>query len=673
MFLQKGILSLNIRMKKIILPFLLSISLFVGTFQTSSAIYCSNCSTVVNDIIDYAIQSKDYVTNVLDTSADTITSVQQTFSTTKQVILDPMKDAMTLVSIAKSSDQIRNLVLGGLENGDSLLISNPEMYLKNQETLSKKANLGVVAKEDGAFSDSILKQVISASKSKGDVESKLKALSHSSIPEKTQDIVCDDAKLRELAEEEVNKVNNNAEPEDIANKAKDLYQKFGCGEPGSATSNKAVAQNLAVVGKSGESGDWDTWLTKTGGDNAYSRTVQAQLVVEDEAEKKKELEAENMKQGGGIISKAECTKEAQNDETGEMYTTTSDTPCLSKDITNLGSQLNGSFKEALNTPLAVQLSGYGKGAFGIFADVISIMGTAQQLSNAVSGASKKKTSNIQAVTLNYTPKSTFSGSSGSKQVVNQAVNIQNQADQQKQITQMIRPANQQLTKHLDSLNGLASTDMKYLADVNEYLSKIASINTCRINIENLEPYRSGAQASFDFYNRKNSELTTLKNQLTEEINTTIPATKTLIQESMSRISSTSDPDEILSIFNNYQDIVDEQHLLKMETVASRSGESLVFSSNMQLDGRAALYDGGNIVEVGGDIPKYTGACQVQQASALIDPRHSKYCINYPTAYQCRTQINNSGTIPGTNQRNFCQQYPDSPSCNTNDSSDGGGS
>ena len=168
-----------------IVPFLLAF-LFTSTPQPANAIFCGNCKQIWQGFEDKIMQTFDLAKDTLTSISSGTTAIQQTVSTLNQVVFRPIQDAMMLMSMIKSGNMIKNLVLGGVGGETSLLIQNPERYLKQKGVESLKLSVGSVVKADGVYSDSILDAVVSQARSRSDVKGQLAALSKSSIPNTVQ-------------------------------------------------------------------------------------------------------------------------------------------------------------------------------------------------------------------------------------------------------------------------------------------------------------------------------------------------------------------------------------------------------------------------------------------------------------------------------------------------------
>jgi hypothetical protein len=146
-------------MKKLLLSVFLVSVIYTSGINTGYAIVCSNCATNVQQLKDSITQKLQFGKDTISAAQGTITAAQQTIETVNNTVLIPMRDALTIISILKSGDNIKNLVLGatGL---DPLLVRNPEQYFKNKTLGPIQSWIGDVAAQKSIYSESIYKNLL---------------------------------------------------------------------------------------------------------------------------------------------------------------------------------------------------------------------------------------------------------------------------------------------------------------------------------------------------------------------------------------------------------------------------------------------------------------------------------------------------------------------------------
>ena len=284
-------------MKRIFFALILVATLYSANVQPTYAIFCGNCSTWVNDLIEYAMQGSQYASELVTEYHSTAIDYNTTLVQINDTILKPLRDGLTIAAIVSTGNNMQNLILGGMGN-ERLLVTNPEQYLKNKANLSISINLNTIANQNSIYSNSIMNSIINSTRSTSNINNTLASLSQSSIPSTVQRNLCADATLSKTAQDDVRKADGTYVEADFTARKRTLYDSLCVGNP---TTDQALAQKLMAVNQQKPSiGGWDTWLATTGGDNQYTRSVKSAEAVLKEAEAKKLAEEKDMT--GGIKS-----------------------------------------------------------------------------------------------------------------------------------------------------------------------------------------------------------------------------------------------------------------------------------------------------------------------------------------------------------------------------------
>jgi hypothetical protein len=350
-------------------------------FITTVLLFSLNTQPAVALIVfDPAAQSTRLVQLVKEVAtmlSSAAIEVSQGVATFNQTVFRPLQDALMLASIVKSSNVIKNLVLGGLNGQVSLLKTNPELFLKQQGVIAQKVNVNYVDKANGVYSNSIISSVVSQARVASDIEGTLGSLSKSSIPSIVQKELCEDSKLTAVAQNDV----GSSDPAAVAARKGEIYGKLCTGDP---NTDPALAQALTAAGEATGAGGWDVFLAKTAGDNTFTKTNLALAVVEKNRLEKIAAEATRLTIGNGVTDKTECTAKSSGQ---------AGTVCAEKIITNLGYQLSESFKSAINAPLDVMKNAFGTGGTfsSILGSVASIVGSVQSIQQSLNSVTSTAT------------------------------------------------------------------------------------------------------------------------------------------------------------------------------------------------------------------------------------------------------------------------------------------
>ncbi len=558
-------------MKKIILSLLLVITLYTSATIPTYALVCSNCSTFVQQIIDYTIQGSQLVKETVTASVGTITATQQTLDTVNNTILKPMKDALTLITILKSGENVQNLILGSL-GADPLLVKNPELYLENKGLGILKASLGDIASQNSLYGDSVLDTLISSAKyNYSDTATKLKIVNQSSIPSIIQSGTCDDETLSNLAREDVAV---EGEPLDQAAfiERKNYFNDAFC--KGDPNTDPVIASNLVALSAARpQISQWDTWLARTGGDNPYTKSVQSQQIIADAVAKKVETARNDLNLGGGIKSLMTCVKRAPNNINGEGYEGT-EAPCIQEEIVQAGSVLLDSFKRALGSPLETLISSFGSGAGSLISSAFSTINMIQGIGSALNSVTSDGSTGGGSTGSG----GSVGGSGGSFQnntsrtVASTAI-VRDLANNPTVKTTLTNPAKKHLIAHAESMTLLETTSRNYLSYTNVYTNKLNNMKSCFDTLSTYEEAKGNPSisAANAYYAERLSQTNQLKARIEQDIALVI-AGKKLIANTLTTITNSQSSEEILTTFNDYQNMVDTQNIPGITAGATREGE-----------------------------------------------------------------------------------------------------
>jgi hypothetical protein len=574
-------------MKKKLLTTLFAISFFISGTFSANAIYCSNCTNIGQWIVDHGTQIAQLGKEAITSGATLTTSVNTTLMQVDQLILKPMRDAMTLISIMQSGKNIQNLISGSLGT-DKLLVDNPLQLFNDTMTEVKLGALGELAASGGPFSDSIMGAIFEDAKFESlDLGSKLAEINTSNVPAMMSAKICDnDAFLTSLV------TDGGAQTADeIAAKKTEIYT-FACN---ASPTDKEQAEKLIALNEQNpqilNSSDNNS---PTIGDGLYDLTVRGNnqytkatlsVVQTDLAAKKKEeqVKADVNVVGGGIKSLTECTKRAPT----LPGMNPDQAPCLETSVIQTSSILNDQFKDALGAPLQTLISSFGTGAGGLIGTAFNAISLFQGISNSIgsltggsSGGSGGSATGLAAtfnnplvVRVNQTP------------VPDLATNPQAKAT-------LTQTPSQQLDNHLSVLSTLATTDQSFLAAISGYQGQINGMKGCFVSIGNDFEGATTSPRYVAAVNYANS-LTNNNNTLVAKINNEISligTTRTLIADTRTKITNSQSTQEILDAFNAYNDTVKNQGLPSMTSGGSRDAELISFKSEAEQN----LMEGGNI-------------------------------------------------------------------------------
>lgn len=575
-------------MKKKILTTLFAISFFISGTFSANAVYCSNCTTVWQWVIDHGTQIASLGKEAITSSASLTTSVNTTLMQVDQLILKPMRDAMTLISIAQSGKNIQNLISGSLGT-DKLLVDNPLKLFNDSMTEVRLGAISEIAASGGPFADSIMGTLFEDAKFESlDLGAKLSAINTSSIPAMMSAKICDnDAFLTSLV------TDNGAQTADEIEAKKTEIYNFACSA--SPNDNEQAAklialneQNPQILNSSDNNsqtiGDGFYDLTVRG-NNQYTKSALSIVQTDLDAKKKEEqVKADVNVVGGGIKSLTECIRRAQP----LPGMNPDQAPCLETSVIQTSSVLNDQFKDALGAPLQTLISSFGTGAGGLIGTAFNAISLFQGISSSIgslTGGSGGGGSGGSSTGL----AATFNNPLIVK--VNQTPTPDLATNPQAKATITETPA-KHLGTHLNVLSTLSSTDQSFLTAISGYQGQINSMKSCFINVGTEFEATSSPRitAAVNYANSLTNNNNTLKAKIDNELSL-IATTRTLISETQTKINNSESTQEILDIFNDYLNTVTSKGLPSMTSGGTRDAELIGYKSEAEQN----LMEGGSLV------------------------------------------------------------------------------
>lgn len=560
-------------MKKNIIYLMLSLVIYSSNAIPANAQYavaCVNCKSAIQGYFD---QVKESLTAIFTGN----TSVQQTLDTINNLVLKPMKDALTLAQIVKSG-QMTKMLITASTGGDPLLVSNPKLYLQNKGIAVTQGGIDALYGQKGIYSNSIMNSIVNNSKTNNSgLDTKLKAINQSNIPRMTQVKICNDTTLSQMASSQVSVSGDN-----YSVVKSNLNNSLCVGNP---DTDPALAQRLMAV--SNKNSSLDTFYAITSGDNAYTKGKLSQIAINDAANNAKARAEKDMV--GGIKSQTTCTKLASNGL------------CLESTINQAASTLSKAYNDAIGSDLKTAIASFGSGAGSIIGTAFNAVSLFNQISSTGSALSATLgggggTGNNGQLGKVSIPGTTVIPS-------NSAINIaytsstgyaQDLANNPQSKSTISGAPMELLNQHQKILVDLKKTDAEYVATINSYNSKLEEVRTCFDNIlldfpdniqssdPRLSPYRS-------FYIQKKNSNTDTLNKINVELGK-ITVTSTLITNTISTINNSNSTDEITATFKKYQDQVKNQSLPDINSGTTNVANQLQLASELQI----STMDGGDI-------------------------------------------------------------------------------
>ncbi len=512
------------------------------------------------------------------------TAISSNISAVDATIGRPLVTMMINTAQQKAAKDIVSWANGGFK-GDPLIISDPGKYIGDAALAQVKLGLGSLPK-NSPYSDSIFNSLVGQYKDSEDLGAKINSITQSNIPSLVQKNFCTDSSLTENAVASLGGDMASIDPKALQQKKKELKDYACNGNPN--TDQKLAARLTDIQSQNASVGGWDSWLAKTGGDNAYTKKVLATNEINAKAAAEKDKAQKEIYQGAGPVSQTKCLKTSTVTKTGE-------TPICEpgqKVTLTPGKTVASSLDRSANSGIdrLTRLQGEGLAAFIMEKAMSSLVSGLNSAFNGSQGGSSSGSNNNQTTT-----------------VTSKSPPTQDLAGDEDTKTAITSPVFKMLENSQSTFDSLESVDTEYLAEVNTYATKIASGKSCYDSlIENktVTPDNPQVVAAYSFYEDRQNRIDIVKSALTQELKKLANATQ-LITTTKTKLKETNSSEEINTLYNNYTKEVEKGEYPTIETLGKRKGEYSKTKADIKNDKDVDTYQttcnqmGGNSNDNGG--------------------------------------------------------------------------
>lgn len=563
-------------MKRALSILLLTITIYSVSAQLTYALFG------VGDIVfDPTVNSSTlltYAKEIISSAANTTTAANTTYQFVKDTVLNPLANALIIVTQLQQTSNTINLITGSL-GGNSLLIQNPEQWIRNQGLNSVRISIGDLSSQNGTYTNSILGSIVTTYRSNSDLKSTITALSQSSIPSMVQKKICLDASLTNIARNDVMKNDGTFDPIDLQRRKTELFDSLCRGNPSvsinlSKKLEEINKQRPDIVGLDGI-------IAVSFGDNEYNRNLQTQLALAEDVASKQKAAENDLNRGGGIASKVKCNDPVRP-TSAEYDATIANLPCRLQSITNTGSALNSAFQESINSPLKNLMSTFGPSAGENIVQILTLISSARQISNAFNSA--------PSGTANLAP----------------VQNLTNQADQAQAADTVVKPLKDQML----ALNTLEATEGDLLSALAGYESDVSGVKSCFNRLVQDFGLQNDPRiiAAFVYTDSTLNKIQFNRAESDKNLNN-IDTTRSLVNDALSFIATSKSTQEILNTFMTLQNNLEKRGLPTLAYATKRQADVVTLNSQIENDRGYT-----------GKIPTLTSQCaQIRQS---LSPREA---------------------------------------------------
>jgi hypothetical protein len=482
-------------------------------------------------------------------AADAVTSVSTAASQIDSIIFRPLQTMLITIAQQQAADDILSWVNGGTQ-GNSLVISNPEKYMKNQGLGVVKQALNDIP-SDSVFGDSIFSSLTSEYRDI-DLGTQLANLSSSDEASIIQDSMCDDGTLTELAINAIADDNGNYSNADLTAEKTKLYNYACAGDP---KKDPEVATRLADLGKQNASiGGWDRWLCTTGGNcNQYTQVTKARNVVAEKEKARQEFISKEIFLGAGPVSQTNCLEYAPTANEDE------EPVCIEYETLTPGKTVANSLNSAANSGLDRLTNLMEGGLTGLLTSLAISKLTGGV--NAAIKASQSGSNTGSTVTTKAAPKQDLAGDPSTKKSVT-------------------NPMTKMLDSNDETLTKVQNVDQEYLGEVTKYANDIDAGRACYdalvdSGLKQVPPVdlRNDPKVieAYAFYDDRQSKIEAAREKINAELQK-IDQGKILIDATKVKIANSNSTQEMSTIYDEFSNAYDDAKYPNMQTLGTRQGE-----------------------------------------------------------------------------------------------------
>lgn len=530
--------------------------LIISALQFSS-IKSAHATAVIGATFPQQIleMGQSFIRNIAANS----TAISTNLDMVNNTILKPISTGLINVAQQQVASDMLSWANGGFE-GNPLIISNPEQYIKNQGLLEVKGALNSIP-TDSIFGDSIFNEIASQY-TNNDIKSQLQSLSKSNIPNLIQQSMCSDEALSSLALKDVQDADGNYDQTELTNRKTQLYN-YAC--QGNPDTDPAVASKLMDLStQRPELGGWDKWLATTGGDNTYTKVAKAVPLAAKAELERKQFKKDDIFLGQKPSSQTKCThyedpvdgEDPKCTEGAEITTTPSDV-------------VASAIEKAANSGLDRLTNLTGEGLSSL---IVGLAFTKLTSGINKSPAATKASNNAKVIKARTPPKQDLVGDPTRK-------------------TEVRNPMSKQFDYYSSVLSDLENVDQPYLSDVNAYESKVSTGRACYrslVSSGSLTDQDSRFTGAMNFYSGRQSKIDNIKNTLNPEISK-INEAKSLVSSTKGLIAASNSTEEISSIFNDYSAKIDSGNYPIAQGVATRKADYIKNKTDSEQDTEIGSY------------------------------------------------------------------------------------
>lgn len=494
-------------------------------------------------------------TNGITAGATGVSAVANTAVATLNTIIQPISAAVTAGAVLSEIASGKAFIGGGANGSAPLFVKNTKSYLDSVQNAEYQQAISNLSTASGPYKDSILYSLAMNARQSS---ASLTPLTQSGMPAIIKKNLCPDAILSARAEADI-AAGLGQSGITYQERKKQLYDTFGCGS--TTISPQAEKALLAANTQDGSIGGLDALYNLTvNRDNAYARNLAVTTAVAEKAEEAKARALSSANANGGLLPQT-TSKKIEKDINGTKLSAGNAPLSPDQDILTPVKSVADTATKAINSGTNLALAGINS-------------------ANALVGALSAGMSLLDKG-LGLFGGSSSGGGSGSGVSANLSAPDTTVVDttrdmSEEEHTRVTLPIKKQLTKHIDAITVLKSTNPRELTLLMKYKGSLDQLQQCnqRVQAANIPTLASTSTLAGlpDFLSSRYDKINPKIEKINKEAPLIEPALTTM-KSTLEKVLSSRNSKEIQRTFElKYQNLVDDGVIPDLVSAATRETE-----------------------------------------------------------------------------------------------------
>lgn len=511
------------------------------------------------------LQSAQWGTEGVIAGATGVSAIANTAIATLNTIIQPISAAVTAGAVLSEIASGKAFIGGGANGSAPLFVKNTKSYLDSVQNAEYQQAISNLSSASGPYKDSILYSLAMNARQSS---APLTPLTQSGMPAIIKKNLCPDAILSARAQADI-AAGLGQSGVTYQQRKKQLYDTFGCGS--TTISPQAEKALLAANKQDGSIGGLDAlYETTVNRDNAYAHNMAVTTAVAEKAEEAKARALSSANANGGLLPQT-TAKKVEKDINGSKLSAGNAPLSPDQDILTPVKSVADTATKAINSGTNLALAGINSA--NALVSALSAGMTILDKGLGLFGGSSSGGGGSGGSTSSRVPDTT---------VIDTTPNMSEEDH-----VRLTLPIKKQLTKHIDAINVIKSTNPRELNLLNKHKAKLDTLQQCnqRVQAANIPTLASTSTLAGlpDFLSSRYDKI----NPKIEKINKEAPLIEpalTAMKDTLEKVLSSRNSKEIQRTFElKYQNLVDDGIIPDLVSAATRETDYESMSSLVKSD------------------------------------------------------------------------------------------